>query len=54
MPSAANMPLPAAHALRKLGHDLAPARRKRRISTAPSHQEQAKAKSKRSCKDALD
>jgi transcriptional regulator with XRE-family HTH domain len=31
---APNMPLPAAHALRKLGHDLAVARRKRRISTA--------------------
>jgi transcriptional regulator with XRE-family HTH domain len=28
------MPLPAAHALRKLGRDLALARRKRRISTA--------------------
>ena len=32
--SAPNMPLPAAHALRKLGRDLAVARRKRRISTA--------------------
>lgn len=32
MPSS-NMPLPAAHALRKLGRDLAVARRKRRIST---------------------
>ena len=32
MPS--SMPLPAAHALRKLGRDLALARRKRRISTA--------------------
>ena len=31
---AANMPLPAAHALRKLGRDLALARRKRGISTA--------------------
>jgi transcriptional regulator with XRE-family HTH domain len=29
-----NMPLPAAHALRKLGRDLAVARRKRGISTA--------------------
>jgi transcriptional regulator with XRE-family HTH domain len=28
------MPLPAAHALRKLGHDLALARRKRGIATA--------------------
>jgi hypothetical protein len=28
------MPLPAAHALRKLGRDLAVARRKRGISTA--------------------
>ena len=32
--SATNMPLPAAHALRKLGRDLALARRKRGISTA--------------------
>ena len=32
--SALNMPLPAAHALRKLGRDLAVARRKRGISTA--------------------
>ena len=32
--SAANMPLPATHALRKLGRDLAVARRKRGISTA--------------------
>src|ERR1700758_2771299 len=32
--SAPNMPLPAAHALRKLGRDLAVARRKRGISTA--------------------
>jgi transcriptional regulator with XRE-family HTH domain len=34
MSSAANMPLPAAHALRNLGRDLALARRKRGISTA--------------------
>jgi transcriptional regulator with XRE-family HTH domain len=34
MSSAPNMPLPAAHALRKLGRDLALARRKRGISTA--------------------
>src|SRR5512136_1813987 len=34
MSSAPSMPLPAAHALRKLGRDLALARRKRRISTA--------------------
>src|SRR5213593_693188 len=32
--SAQNMPLPAAHALRKLGRDLAVARRKRGISTS--------------------
>ena len=32
--SATNMPLPAAHTLRKLGRDLAVARRKRGISTA--------------------
>ena len=32
--SAPNMPLPAVHALRKLGRDLAVARRKRGISTA--------------------
>jgi len=32
--SAPNMPLPATHALRKLGRDLAVARRKRGISTA--------------------
>jgi transcriptional regulator with XRE-family HTH domain len=30
----ASMPLPAVHALRKLGRDLALARRKRRISTS--------------------
>ena len=29
-----SVPLPASHALRKLGHDLALARRKRKISTA--------------------
>ena len=34
MPEAASIPLPAIHALRKLGRDLAIARRKRRISTA--------------------
>ena len=34
MPSASSIPLPAAHALRKLGRDLALARRKRGISTA--------------------
>src|ERR1039458_6145873 len=34
MPSAPAMPMPAAHALRKLGRDLALARRKRGISTA--------------------
>jgi transcriptional regulator with XRE-family HTH domain len=34
MPDADALPLPAAHALRKLGRDLALARRKRRISTA--------------------
>jgi transcriptional regulator with XRE-family HTH domain len=33
MSSAPNMPLPAVNALRKLGRDLALARRKRRIST---------------------
>jgi len=33
MSSATDMPLPAAHALRKLGRDLALARRKRGIST---------------------
>ena len=34
MPSAPTIPLPAAHALRKLGRDLALARRKRGISTS--------------------
>jgi transcriptional regulator with XRE-family HTH domain len=34
MPSTDSLPLPVAHALRKLGHDLALARRKRGISTA--------------------
>ena len=34
MPSAPTIPLPAAHALQKLGRDLALARRKRGISTA--------------------
>ncbi len=34
MPEATSIPLPAATALRKLGRDLAVARRKRRISTA--------------------
>ena len=34
MPSVPAIPLPAAHALQKLGRDLALARRKRRISTA--------------------
>jgi len=34
MPEAASIPLPAAHALRKLGRDIALARRKRGISTA--------------------
>jgi transcriptional regulator with XRE-family HTH domain len=34
MSAASNMPLPAVHALRKLGRDLALARRKRGISTA--------------------
>jgi transcriptional regulator with XRE-family HTH domain len=34
MPSASSLPLPAAHALRQMGRDLALARRKRRISTA--------------------
>ncbi len=34
MPQTASIPLPAAHALRKLGRDLALARRKRGISTA--------------------
>ena len=33
MPQSASIPLPAAHALRKLGRDLALARRKRGIST---------------------
>ena len=34
MTASSSMPLPAAHALRKLGRDLALARRKRGISTA--------------------
>jgi len=34
VPNTSTIPLPAAHALRKLGHDLALARRKRGISTA--------------------
>jgi transcriptional regulator with XRE-family HTH domain len=34
MSNASSMPLPSAHALRKLGRDLALARRKRGISTA--------------------
>ena len=34
MPSAPAIPLPAAHALRKLGRDLALARRKRGLATA--------------------
>jgi transcriptional regulator with XRE-family HTH domain len=34
MLAVSSVPLPAAHALRKLGRDLAIARRKRRISTA--------------------
>jgi transcriptional regulator with XRE-family HTH domain len=34
MPEPSSMPLPAAHALRQLGRDLALARRKRGISTA--------------------
>src|SRR3954468_19968915 len=34
MPSASSLPLPAAHALRQMGRDLALARRKRRLSTA--------------------
>jgi len=34
MPQSSSLPLPAAHALRKLGRDLALARRKRGISTA--------------------
>jgi transcriptional regulator with XRE-family HTH domain len=34
MPQKKSIPLPVAHALRKLGHDLALARRKRSISTA--------------------
>ena len=34
MPQAPTIPLPAAHALRKLGRDLALARRKRGLSTA--------------------
>jgi transcriptional regulator with XRE-family HTH domain len=33
MPTPSTLPLPAANALRKLGHDLAVARRKRGIST---------------------
>lgn len=33
MPASASLPLPAAHALRKLGRDLALARRKRGIAT---------------------
>jgi len=33
MPSPGSIPMPASHALRKLGRDLAIARRKRRIST---------------------
>ena len=34
MPQMGSLPMPAAHALRKLGRDLALARRKRAISTA--------------------
>jgi transcriptional regulator with XRE-family HTH domain len=34
MPNASSLPLPAAHALRQMGRDLAVARRKRGISTA--------------------
>src|ERR1044071_38572 len=34
MPKTSSFPLPAAHALRKLGRDLALARRKRNISTS--------------------
>jgi transcriptional regulator with XRE-family HTH domain len=34
MPETDSLPLPAIHALRKLGRDMAIARRKRRISTA--------------------
>ncbi len=34
MPKTSSIPLPAAHALRKLGRDLALARRKRGISTS--------------------
>lgn len=34
MPNVGSLPLPAAHALRKLGRDLALARRKRGISTS--------------------
>lgn len=34
MPNVSSIPLPAAHALRKLGRDLALARRKRGISTS--------------------
>jgi len=34
MPKVSSIPLPAAHALRKLGRDLALARRKRGISTS--------------------
>jgi DNA-binding XRE family transcriptional regulator len=34
VPNHVSLPIPAGHALRKLGHDIAVARRKRRISTA--------------------
>jgi hypothetical protein len=34
MPKESSLPIPAGHALRKLGRDIAVARRKRRISTA--------------------
>lgn len=34
MPNGASLPIPAGHALRKLGRDIAVARRKHRISTA--------------------
>jgi transcriptional regulator with XRE-family HTH domain len=34
MPNESSLPIPAGHALRKLGRDIAVARRKRRISTA--------------------
>lgn len=34
MPNDTSIPLPAGHALRKLGRDIAIARRKRRVSTA--------------------